>query len=168
MDTNYNNTTVFESTMRLLRATRRHPALEHGRGRHHGHSSERLLQMIKSHSGASASELAALMDIRPSSLTDLLDRLEHHGDIVRTRDEKDGRIMRISLTELGEKRIKAREKEILAAQESFGACFTKEEQETFVALTSKLTACLEEMQQAWHEKHKAQHHARNRKRGERL
>lgn len=46
-----------------------------------------------------------MLDVRPSSLSEMLSRLESQGDILRRRDEKDARISHIWLTEQGRQQI---------------------------------------------------------------
>ena len=60
--------------------------------------------------GTPATKIAPLMGMEPRSLTRMLSSLEEKGLIYRKSGEKDGRIVRIFLTELGkEKQIVAKE-----------------------------------------------------------
>lgn len=63
------------------------------------------MEAIARYEGTSARELTELLDIRPSSLSEMLSRLESQGDILRRRDEKDARISHIWLTEQGASRF---------------------------------------------------------------
>ncbi|QHQ61614.1 MarR family transcriptional regulator [Anaerocolumna sedimenticola] len=60
-----------------------------------------LLQLVLKNNGASQKELAEQLDIRPSSMTEMLTKMERTGLILRSQDEKDRRIMRIYLTDKG-------------------------------------------------------------------
>jgi DNA-binding MarR family transcriptional regulator len=93
---------VTESLLRLVRVMRRRPA-ESG---HQSRGSRKLMRILAAHSGASSRELADMMDIRPSSLTEMLNKLEESGLVVRTRDEKDMRVVRVSISELGAEELK--------------------------------------------------------------
>lgn len=63
--------------------------------RSHFHGYGRLMEAIARYEGTSARELTELLDVRPSSLSEMLSRLESQGDILRRRDEKDARISHI-------------------------------------------------------------------------
>lgn len=163
-----NNYDVELAVMKLARLTKRHG--EH-RGPHHGphhgpchghgpnpefgpHQGMRALCVIADNENPSSRELAELLDIRPSSLTEVLNRLEEHGLIIRTPDENDKRVSRVSLTEKGkevaaEMKIHREERE---AQMS--ACFTQEEKEQFCALCDKLAAHWENLAKERAEKHR--------------
>lgn len=158
-----NKPDVIMAVMKLSRAMRRHPMRpappppphehEHGHERGHkpcgGHRHEppmaggRLLSILKENSNLSSRELAELLDIRPSSLTELLTRLEQEQLVVRTPDENDRRVVRVSLTEKGSEREAQIAAERAAHLEKFSACFTEEEAAQFCALCDKLAAHLE-------------------------
>lgn len=132
---------VIESTFKLMRATRRRPP----RGEHEfpptvGH----LLMILKDNDGASSGELCELLDIRPSSLSELLARVEGHGLIEKKDSAADKRITRTFLTEKGAEAVKQIEENRAKAEEEFSACFTEEEKEQFCALADKLAKHLED------------------------
>lgn len=64
-------------------------------------SQERLLTLLYIHDGATQSQLQQDLLIKPSSVTKLIDVLEHKGLVTRVSGTKDGRIKRIHLTEKG-------------------------------------------------------------------
>jgi DNA-binding MarR family transcriptional regulator len=69
-----------------------------------------LLLMIKgSLSGreATVSELAERLQLSQSTVTELVKRAEHEGLVVRTRSSDDGRVVYVSATEEGDRRIAA-------------------------------------------------------------
>ena len=105
----------------------------------------RLLAVLKENSNITSRELAEQLDIRPSSLTELLARLEKEELITRTQDDNDKRISRVTLTEKGEKL----EAEMAAAHneriEKAAACFTEEEAVQFCQLCERLGKHLEEL-----------------------
>ncbi len=70
----------------------------------HGHYRElsRLLLLIAGKDGVIQRDLADEMDVRPSSMTEMLVKMEQLGLIIRKQDEKDQRVMHIYLTETGE------------------------------------------------------------------
>ena len=129
---------IMDSLMRLMRNLRRHPPGKPHRSRGY----MRLLRILSKDEGQTAGELADIMDIRPSSLTELLDKMEDDGAIARIRDENDLRIIRISLLDKGRQALAEfndfRKKE----GEKLAACLTEQEQQTLCDICDKLVACL--------------------------
>jgi DNA-binding MarR family transcriptional regulator len=56
------------------------------------------LRHLVEHGPLTMNELAARMEISPSSVTQLVDRLVHHGLVERTADPKDRRILRVAVS----------------------------------------------------------------------
>ena len=54
---------------------------------------------------ASLTEIADAMQIRHNAIVGLVDRCEALGLLMRSRDPEDGRVVRVSLTELGESKL---------------------------------------------------------------
>ncbi|MCL2136098.1 MAG: MarR family transcriptional regulator [Coriobacteriia bacterium] len=138
---------VFDSLYRLMRLLRRFQGnSQQGHGhRRLSYSETRLLRLLLNHSGLSARELAELIDIRPPSLTAVLDSLEHKGDIVRIRDALDLRVWRISLTDQGRDEASKRLDEHNNTYQVIEDVFTAEESEIFCQLCEKLSSRLSEM-----------------------
>ena len=65
-----------------------------------------ILVRLAQHEGVTQSELAALLGIRPASMTHSLQRLEQAGLIARCDDPSDQRISRVHLTPEGREMIK--------------------------------------------------------------
>lgn len=65
-----------------------------------------LLKHAAEHEGSSQRELAELMHIEPPTLVRHLDKLADEGLVERRRDIRDRRVLRISLTAAGRKRLK--------------------------------------------------------------
>ena len=105
----------------------------------------RLLACVSRNRGVSSRDLCELLDLRPSSLSEMLARAENEGWIVRTVDEEDRRILRVDLSPKGEAFLsgaeEAREKDLARKT----ACFTEEEKEQFCALCEKLCSHLESL-----------------------
>lgn len=70
-----------------------------------------ILVLVKSGEATSAAELARAMGVLPQSMTELIAPLEHRGAIARRPDPDHNRILRIELTEAGE-RLFARAAEV--------------------------------------------------------
>ena len=107
------------------------------------HGQAHLLVAVLNHDGASQRDLAEQLDVRPSSMTEMLTKLEKNNLIVRKQDEKDQRVMHIHLTEEGKKSAE----EILESKDHSAASFfqalSEEEQEQLMLLVKKLSAGLE-------------------------
>jgi DNA-binding MarR family transcriptional regulator len=56
-----------------------------------------VLRVLKAHPDITAHDLAAVVQLHPSTLTGVLQRLERKGLIARTRDEADNRRVRLRL-----------------------------------------------------------------------
>jgi MarR family transcriptional regulator, organic hydroperoxide resistance regulator len=64
-----------------------------------------MLHFIQQDSQCSVSKLAEKMEVAPSAITVMLDRLENHGFVARTRDKVDRRVVIINLTDVGEEKL---------------------------------------------------------------
>ena len=120
------------------------PAPEHP-GRPMGGSVVRLLACVAENPRVSSRDLCEILDLRPSSLSEMLARAERENWIIRTVDEEDRRIQRVDLSPKGQAFIAemeaAREKD--AARKT--ACFTEEEKAQFCALCNRLSEHLESL-----------------------
>jgi len=115
-----------------------------GRGghRHASHSEMKLLNILKAEDAINARDLAERLDIRPSSLSEALDRLEKRGVIERSRDEKDSRVYWIKLTESGRNEMENHFEEHNKARLEIEECLTEEEKKTFLLICEKLSTHL--------------------------
>lgn len=115
------------------------------------HGQANLLLLILQNDGASQRDLSELLDIRPSSLTEMLTKLEQSNLVERKQDEKDQRVMHIHLTGEG----KAMAEKIADSKdefaESFFSALTEEEQEQLFILTEKLCKSLEAAENGYQE-----------------
>ena len=105
----------------------------------------RLIYALSKRDSMTTSELMEELDIRPSSMSELLTKLEDKGLIQRSQSEEDKRINIVSLTEkariLGEKIAEER----AARMAVFTACFSEEEAAEFCRLCNKLSDHLESL-----------------------
>ena len=134
---------VILASLKLSRALRRCPP-EHGE-----HSFPpavgRLLACAAENPGVSSRELCELLDVRPSSLSEMLARAEADGLLTRTVDEEDRRVQRISLSEKGQQLIADMEKARSLDAQKKTACFTDEEKRQFCALCDRLSEHIERL-----------------------
>ncbi|MBO0431127.1 MarR family winged helix-turn-helix transcriptional regulator [Enterococcus sp. DIV0660C] len=102
---------------------------------------QRVLSILRLEDGLVQSYLAEVLDLRPSSLAELMKKMEKSGDITREEDENDKRTKRVYLTEQGREKA---EKNASFKQENqseiFFAGLTEEEQTTFSNLLEKISS----------------------------
>lgn len=120
-----------------------HPCMGHQGHHKPNFATGRLISVLNKAGSMTTGELAEALDLRPSSLSELLGKLEKKDLILRTQDENDKRVYRISLTD----NAKLLEEKIAAERDAhmavYSACFTEEEAATFCALCEKLSKHLE-------------------------
>lgn len=125
---------------RLSRMLRRHPVERDSLG----HMSFHLLQAVQEHDGIRAAELARLMEVRPASVTEALNRLERDGYIIRKKDAVDSRAKRVFLTDKALSQFQERARDQEAKNLLLLACLTDEEASLFLHVCGKLCDVLEQ------------------------
>lgn len=131
---------VIKSVLKLSRAMRRrspkggHPFPPHV---------ARTLFVLADNEGATSRELCEILDVRPSSLSELLGKMEEHGLVIRKTSEEDKRAAKVLLTDEGKKAASDMKENMEKHASEFSACFTDEEAAEFCALADKLSAHLE-------------------------
>jgi DNA-binding MarR family transcriptional regulator len=134
-----NEKDIFDELDRIMRLIRRSRGKDH-RGRGH----RRILEAITVQGTMPTRELAVILDVRPSSLNEILGRMEEDGLIIRSRSESDQRVVLAGITEAGTaelQRIREAEK---AFRTKVSDVLTAEEKETFMRLAQKFADGLEE------------------------
>ena len=105
----------------------------------------RLMECIAANPGVSSRDLCEMLDLRPSSLSEMLARAESDGLAVRTVNEEDRRLQRVNLSEKGRALVtrmqEAREADIAKKT----ACFTDEEKAQFCSLCNRLSEHMESL-----------------------
>ena len=137
----YNALARLSRHMHRLEHRMAHRSLVCGRRLHRGQSF--LLSLISRNNGASQGELGEEMDVRPSSMTEMLLKMEQAGLIVRKQDEKDQRVMRVFLTDAGEKAASQSDVADLDLTTTIFNCLTTEEQTQMLTLIQKISASIE-------------------------
>jgi Transcriptional regulators len=132
---------IMDHILRLSRATRRKPSGK--KERHHdkkekSHSQRKLIRYIIESPGCKTSELAFEIDLRPSSMTELLDNLENSGDIIRKKDENDNRVTLIYPSQQLLDRVHKRKEEREKSQLDLEDVLTEEEKKEFNRLCNKI------------------------------
>ncbi len=129
---------LFNALQRLTRQIRRasHQAIREKGGLYHRQAY--LLHLIAKKNGANQRDLAEQMDIRPSSMTEMLMKLEESGFITRKQDEQDQRMMRNYLTVTGRREVE----QLIAIHDDFADSLfntlSEEEKEQMVTIIEKL------------------------------
>jgi len=105
----------------------------------------RLLTCVAANPNVSSRELCEMMDIRPSSLSELLARSEEEGWIARAVDEEDRRVQRVTLAAKGQAAVHEMEAARQADLDRKTGCLTEEEKAQFCALCNRLSEHLEKL-----------------------
>jgi DNA-binding MarR family transcriptional regulator len=99
-----------------------------------------ILRHIRKHSDCTIGELAERLDVRPSTMSQMLDRLEKVDLVMRVPSPTDARVKQIRLTEKGHQVIRQVESVWLSRLRAPFAELTDEEQGMLVELLGKLAA----------------------------
>jgi DNA-binding MarR family transcriptional regulator len=92
------------------------------------------------HGPLTMNELAARMEISPSSATQLVDRLVQHGLVERTADPADRRALRISVSETAAQAVREFERERTRRLAALLAPLSDEELELLASLAERIVA----------------------------
>lgn len=106
--------------------------------REHGRGQERLLRLLADHDGISNADITTALDIRPSSVSALVSKLEDIGVIERRASADDKRVMLIYLTDKGQTLIDTNRAVRDDMSDSFFKNLTDEEREQLNNILSKL------------------------------
>ncbi len=98
-----------------------------------------VLLFLDHNNGKTQRELSDFLQIKPASITDLLQRMEKNGLVERKRGEKDLRTMRVFITEKGRKKAEEFLEREAALDLLFFQGFQKEEKERFLSSFLKIT-----------------------------
>lgn len=105
-----------------------------------------VLRVLENLERIQMSELAEKLDIRASSLSEIVSKMTHHELIEREKDEADSRIAYVSMTEKGRGLLKQNDEVYSALQDELNEVLTTEEQEQFALISEKLIAYFETKQ----------------------
>lgn len=98
-----------------------------------------MLMLINRRGVCNVSDLASAMEVKPSAITVMLDRLVQNGFVERRHDENDRRAVLVSLTDYGNEMIlKGRKKSIDIIKWYFGQ-LEPAEVETLTCIVEKLS-----------------------------
>jgi DNA-binding MarR family transcriptional regulator len=97
-----------------------------------------ILKMLHLKGTVTASELAHAMSVKPSAVTAMIDRLYKGDYVLRERDEKDRRVVFISLTDKGRAVYEKAERNRKKVMAHFFSFLEQEELESLVSIYEKL------------------------------
>ncbi|WP_195263414.1 MarR family winged helix-turn-helix transcriptional regulator [Clostridium sp. 1001275B_160808_H3] len=143
--TDKNSSELYDAMQKLNRYMHRsrHKAMKSKDGIHHGKMM--LLALISENDGIIQRDLAEMIDMRPSSMTEMLSSLEKNSLIKREQDEKDRRIMHVYLTEAGKSSLEEVENINDNLSNSIFNCLTVEEKEKMLGIINKVNKNLESL-----------------------
>ena len=130
---------VTKCVLKLMRAMRRRPMHE----QEFPPAIGRMLMTLREYDGAAPVELCEIADMRPSSMSELLGRMEEYALVTRVSDKTDRRATKVYLSEGGKEAVERIETRFNEENAKLSACFTEEEATEFCALCDKLSAHLE-------------------------
>ncbi|ERL66031.1 MarR family winged helix-turn-helix transcriptional regulator [Schleiferilactobacillus shenzhenensis] len=103
----------------------------------HHHGQARILRVIANEDEPNSARLAEILDIRPSSVSELLKKLEDAGLITREPDPDDKRASKIHMTPAGEAKLKEAEQAQTDFADKAFSGLSDEEQQQLLALLTK-------------------------------
>ncbi|GKT03119.1 hypothetical protein OKN36_06550 [Furfurilactobacillus sp. OKN36] len=137
--TEKDNNELFRTLMDVVKQVQRYGfasrAQQPENGHRHSYGRARLLKLIADHDNVTQSELAELMDVRPSSLSEMLSKLAERELIERQTDENDKRVTHVVLTDKGKAVLAERQD---AADDYLATIFAGLSDEETVQLTQLL------------------------------
>jgi DNA-binding MarR family transcriptional regulator len=103
-----------------------------------------LLDALDRGAARTAGELAVAAPVTPPTASRMLDLLEREGIIERSRDEADRRVVSISLTEEGRRRVKLRRSKIAKRRKMVFEALSAEERRRGAELLRRLAEAIDE------------------------
>ncbi len=94
-----------------------------------------MLRAIQMDDSCTITHLSDKMEVKPSAITVMLDRLEHRGYVIRERDVKDRRVVFVRLTDAGQVALNKLRAIYMGMVE---ACIDQFDQEEFMMLLNSL------------------------------
>lgn len=99
-----------------------------------------LLRHLERNGSCTIGELAEHLDVRSSTMSQMVDRLEKNGIVFRASNQKDARVKTVGLSEKGKKIIQEREMLWVDSLAQPFQNFSTEEKETLLNLMDKLVS----------------------------
>lgn len=146
------DTRLFFNLVGILKMARRTPMsgfdpMHHHEGGPHGYGKQRVLKVLHDKDNITQSEIAEILDVRPSSVSEMLGKLEKNDLIVRKQDENDKRITRVQLTDKGREFFEEQRAHFNSQNSPFGELFDvldEDEKDQLLSLTDKVIGGLKD------------------------
>lgn len=97
-----------------------------------------VLMFIRKNGSGKISEIAEFMGVKPSAVSFMIDRLEHHNFVYREHDKKDRRVVNILLSDVGIQKLNQVINERKAIVDRYLLKLTDEELLQFAKITERL------------------------------
>jgi DNA-binding MarR family transcriptional regulator len=133
-----------QSWKATMAAVRRLKGRETQRPGELSHAQYHLLFGLAERSELSSRELACAAELSPATVTQMLDSLEAHGLVKRSRSERDKRVVLISLTERGQQLVDERRAQFEPRWREALSRFDDEELRAATAVLDALAALFKE------------------------
>lgn len=101
-----------------------------------------LLKHLERHETRTIGQLAVHLDVRPSTMSQMIDRLEKSSLVYRESSVPDARVKNVALTETGKQMIRSREALWMEALNDAFNGFTEEEKAGLIGYMERLTSRL--------------------------
>ncbi|MGD9948087.1 MAG: MarR family winged helix-turn-helix transcriptional regulator [Desulfobulbus sp.] len=102
------------------------------------HAQQQVLALIRERGPITQANLLELLDVRSSSLSEILRKLENNGCIIRKRNEADKRGYILSINATSHERMQDLADPALGTSHNYFACLEEDEQQQLRALLSKM------------------------------
>ena len=107
-----------------------------------GDNGTQMLDLLASEKDVTAGRIAEVLDIKPSSVTQMIKKLEMAGIVDRIKSERDARVTYVNLTSVGQEMYAAREKMSGGLNSELFKGFSQEELVAFSESVEKLASQL--------------------------
>ncbi len=105
----------------------------------------RVLFFLSKEGSMSQRELQSLLDVKSSSLSEMITKMENAGLIKKTRSKKDQRVILLSLSEKGKKEADRECDELNYITEHLFSCLSKQEEQDIYRFLEKLNTHWEQL-----------------------
>lgn len=107
------------------------------------HAQINILEIINSNPGKIQKDIASEINIKPSSMTELITKLKNKDLIYRKKDDEDLRVLRLFITDKGKGTLKNIKKVRDDKEEHIFKSLTEDEKETLYFLLQKINKDIE-------------------------
>ncbi|MEK4222465.1 MarR family transcriptional regulator [Bacillus sp. FSL W8-0116] len=104
-----------------------------------------IMKMLKREGPARATQLADMMNVKPSAITVIIDRLIERGLVERCHSDTDRRVVMMQLTKAGEELVETVSVSFSQLMGTFFSHFSNAELMTFYQLYKKLDQVIDEV-----------------------